>query len=109
MGDTAGDRVEKGRDNSPAQIISGVTDSVNSALKASSKQVSSTPQKPKMSKEVLSLTEKIRRAEGERASTNISQSEEVRLEELNNLIKTLRIQKDETLLAQMTAENKKTM
>ena len=111
------DRVKKGRDNSPAQIISGVTDSLNSALKTSTKQVSSTPPKPKMSKEVLDLTEKIKKAEGERASlvkqhrgttTNLSEPEKVRLEELNNLITTLRTQKDETLLAQMSAEDKKT-
>ena len=39
---------------------------------------------------------------------NISQPEKARLEELNNLITTLRIQKDEALHAQMSAENKKT-
>lgn len=110
------DRVKKERDNSPAQIISGVNDSLSSALKASTKLVSSTPPKPKMSQEVLSLTEKIRMAEGERASlvklhrgttTNISQPEKVRQEELNNLITTLKIQTEETILAQMSAENKR--
>ena len=114
--ETAEDRKQSGTNNSPDKIISDVTEAINSALKASTNHTTSTPQKPRMSKEVLNLTEKIKLAEGERSSllkshkgsaATFSQPEKDTLEELTSKIRALRIQKDETVFAQMTAENKR--
>ena len=60
-------RVSKGRDSSPAKIISDVTDATNIALKYSTKQICHSPREKEVSGEVLEIITKLKEAEKERS------------------------------------------
>ena len=110
-------RIKNGKENSPVDIISDVTDCIISALTVSTSLITSTKKRPKLSTDIVQLKAKIQEAEltrtnilkangGSSASLCTSKLED--LKTLTQLIKDLGQEKDEIFQSQSKQANKKT-
>ena len=102
-------RVKNGNNNSPVALTSDVTHCILSSLKASTRLVTSTTKRPKISQDIVLINEKIQEAEQTRAnilkvnggsSASLDSSKQEELKTLTQRIKDLRHQKDDVFLCQ---------
>ena len=106
-----------GTDNSLTNVLADVTESVEAALKASTSKITAKSHKQSLSSEVLELINKIKNAEGERSALikkqrTLNLPEEghckSKINELTDLIKNLRVQKEELILSEIKNKKDKT-